>query len=115
MGKINIEKELNLIKDKFPEINLPVVVLHNKEMMCYLLREARKQNRFKEKEINVYDLCDRQECMINQKGKCDYYRTIEKIVKSKIIICDYNYVFDPYIRKAVFGDMFEKKDENSKH
>lgn len=110
MGKINIEKELNLIKEKFPEISLPVVVLHNKGMMCYLLKEARKQNRFKEKEINVYDLCDRQECMVNQKGKCEYYQTIEKIEKSKIIICDYNYVFDPYIRKAIFGDMFEKKD-----
>lgn len=108
-GKINIEKEIAVIKDKFPGLGLNVVVLRNKEEMCYLLKEAKKEDKFQEKELDVYSLCDRNECLTHQKGLCSYYQNIEKIKTSNLIICDYNYVFDPYIRKSIFGDMFEKK------
>lgn len=108
-GKINIEKEIAIIKDKFPELRLNVVTLKNKRDMCFLFKEAKRDKRFKEKNIDVYDLCDRNECLENQAGKCFYYKTISKIKESRLIICDYNYVFDPYIRKAVFEDMFEKE------
>lgn len=108
MGKVNIEKEIALIKEKFQDISLRVVTLHNKENLCELYKKIKKSKRFKEKEIDVYELCDGSSKQ--HRDSCPYYQNLEKVKKAKMIICDYNYIFDPHIRKAVFGDMFDKEN-----
>lgn len=107
MGKINIEKELKLIREKFSGLGLNITVLHNKESMCPLYKEVKDSKKFQEKNIDVYDLCRPEEC--KKKNVCDYYDNMHKIKQSKVILCDYNYVFDPYIRKYTFEDIFDKK------
>lgn len=107
LGKINIEKELKLIQRQNPGMNFSFVTLYNKETMCSLIKSLQKK--YKKEKINIYDLCDKRGCKIYRDGECEYYKLREKIKNYKIILCDYNYVFNPYIRRTVFKEVFKNK------
>lgn len=94
-GKINIEKELQLIGTKGNPIDY--VVLYSKERLCNLFNETKKD--FKEK-IEAQDLCKvmKKECPFFKDGVCAYYNCIEHALIAKIVVCDYNYVLSPLIR-----------------
>ena len=98
-GKINISKELGKIRGA-PE----PLILYNKNRLCQLTETVKTQE-----QASAYDICSYLGNKCPKKDSCKYYKQMEKIKDAKIIVCDYNYFLEGFIRKRLFSFLKNKK------
>lgn len=105
-GKINIMKELDAVKH-----DMKVLEISSKDILCEWIKDSDDERISPMKgEKCGFDLCKsfRQDCPYND-GNCPYYLQKKDVPDSDIIVCDYNYIFSPFVRKAYgIDDMLEK-------
>lgn len=107
-AKDAIEREFKLIEEKI-NMKIPYITLYGKnrsrkingklEYMCNM----REQH----KEADAYELCtalgDKCPCY----DECRYYAQKRQIKDAKIIVCDYNYIFNPIIRNSAMSGLLD--------
>lgn len=93
-GKINIDKELSSIG------YTNYVKVYSKDILCNHMKENEKKWN-DDVEMCGFEYCKLmgQRCEYKQNNNCDYYFQKERIMDAETIICDYNYIFSPLIRK----------------
>jgi len=107
-GKANILKELNAVKH-----GKRVVKITSKETLCTWIKdkEDNQVRAIEEGEKCAFLLCKSQgsNCKYKDNG-CLYEKQKEEIKDAEILICDYNYIISPFIRKfSGIGELMEKK------
>lgn len=107
-GKINTMKELEAVKH-----DLKVLDIKSKDILCQWIKDSEDERISPMKgEKCGFDLCKsfRQDCPYND-GNCPYYLQKKEVPDSDIIVCDYNYIFSPFVRKAYgIDDLLEKSE-----
>lgn len=108
-GKENILKELCRVIH-----NKKVIKIFSKEILCNWIKEIEDEriSAIEEKEEGcAYYLCKLQGHRCSHKNKdCSYELQREEIKTADIIICDYNYIISPFIRRASgFEEMLREK------
>lgn len=105
-GKENIIKELGNIKH-----NKHVMKVYSKKILCNWLKEKSDERiSALEDEECVYHLCRLQghKCRYKE-NECRYFLQKEEIKDTDVLICDYNYIISPFIRRASgFEELFQR-------
>ncbi len=96
-GKENIIKELiNTKHDK------KIMKVYSKKILCNWLKEKTDERiSALEDDECVYHLCNLMghKCKYKE-SECGYYLQKENIKNTDVLICDYNYIISPFIRRA---------------
>jgi Rad3-related DNA helicase len=105
IGKENILKELASVKH-----GKKVMKLLSKEVLCNWMKEKSDERiRAIESDSCAYQLCNLQghKCKYKDHG-CSYIEQKKEMVSADILICDYNYIISPFIKKmSKFEEIFE--------
>lgn len=105
-GKENILKELENI-----EHGKNIMKVYSKKILCNWLKEKSDERiSALEDEECVYHLCRLQghKCRYKE-SECRYFLQKEEIKNTDVLICDYNYIISPLIRRASgFEELFQK-------
>ena len=105
IGKENILKELASVKH-----GKKVIKLLSKEVLCNWMKETSDERiRAIESDSCAYQLCNLQghKCKYKDHG-CSYIEQKKEMVSADILICDYNYIISPFIKKmSKFEEIFE--------
>lgn len=105
IGKSNILKELASVKHGYK-----VIKVLSKEILCNWLKETSDERiRAIESDSCVFNLCKLQghKCKYKDNG-CSYAEQKKEIESANILICDYNYIISPFIRKmSRFEEIFQ--------
>ena len=105
IGKENILKELASVKH-----GKKVIKLLSKEVLCNWMKETSDERiRAIESDSCAYQLCNLQghKCKYKDHG-CSYIEQKKEIASADILICDYNYIISPFIKKmSKFEEIFE--------
>lgn len=93
-GKINIDKELSSIG------YTNYVKVFSKDILCNHMKENEKKWK-DDIEMCGYEYCKLmgQRCEYKQNNSCAYYIQKDEIMNAETIICDYNYIFSPFIKE----------------
>ena len=106
-GKLNIQKELDAV-----EHNRKVIKINSKEALCLWIKQKDdEQINTIEGENCAFLLCKvmGHKCEFKDNG-CLYDLQRKKIMDAEILICDYNYIFSPFIcKRSGIEDIMKKK------
>ena len=106
-GKLNIQKELGAV-----EHNRKVLKINSKEALCMWMKQKDDELiRAIEGEKCAFLLCKvmGHKCEFKDNG-CLYDLQRKKIMDAEILICDYNYIFSPFIcKRSGIEDIMKQK------
>lgn len=106
-GKVNKLKELSSVKH-----NKKIMKIFSKEILCNWIKETADERIMAiESEGCAYYLCKSQGHLCKYKGRgCSYEEQKKEMKSADILICDYNYIISPFIRRmSKFEEIFQNR------